>query len=209
MSSLDFTDFEGADLIPAGTDAILQIRIKFGEATDNVLTFTKNRDAEILKAEFTIVDGPHARRKFWQDFMVKGATDGQKMMADRNNAILKTILDSAKNLDPTDKSPAARQARTAQYRDFDGMRFQAVIAVEPARTDKNTGQTYQARNALEKVITRGLQGWRGPIDQVAAFNDDLPFGHTSAPNGAAAAAPGPATGTPMTNTPMTKPDWAK
>jgi hypothetical protein len=203
MSALDFTDYEGAELIPNGTDCILQVKIKFGDASDSVLTYSKNRDAEVLKVMFTVVDGPQARRAFWQNLLVKGTTDGQKTMADKNNALLKAILDSARNLDPTDKSPAARQARTVQYRDFNDMRFQGVIGVQPQRTDKDTGQTYQAQNFIDKVITRDLKEWRGPIEQMAPFNDPLPFDTGVAqPDGAAVA------GTAATPAPITKPSWA-
>jgi hypothetical protein len=207
MTTLDFSDFENADLIPAGTDCILQMKVKYGEATDGVLSFTKNRDAEVLKAECTVVDGPHARRKLWLDLLVTGSTDGQKMMADKNKALLKSIIDSARDLDPNDKSPAARQARTVQWRDFDGLRFQAIIGVQPARADKDTGQTYQARNVLDKVITRDMTGWRGPIQQVAF--DDVPFGHAPAANGPAPAAEAAAAAAPHATAPIARPSWAK
>jgi hypothetical protein len=205
---IDFTDYNSADQIPAGTNCILQINIRFGDARENTLSFTRGRDAETLKVRFKIVDGQYANREFWQDFMVVGTDEGQKTMALKNNAILKRILDSAKNLDPTDESPAAREARSIEYRDFDGLRFQGVIGVQPARTDKTTGQTYDARNVLEKVITRDMPSWRGPIEQGAPFNDNPPFdqGSTSAANGQAPTGPAPtATTTPA---PISKPNWA-
>jgi hypothetical protein len=210
MSAIDFTDYENGELIPAGTDAILHLKVKYGEGTDSVLTLTKNRDAEVLKLEATVAEGPHARRKLWIDLLVLGTTDNQKMMADRNKAILKSIVESARDIDPGDKSPEARRARTLNWRDFDGLRAQAIIGVQPARTDKETGQTYQARNCIDRIITRNMPGWRGPIQQ---FNDDPPFGNTppAAAAPAAAAPNGPAAATPAApqTQPIVKPAWAR
>jgi hypothetical protein len=163
--SIDFTEYENADLIPEGTIAILQMRIRYGDATDNVLTRSKNGQSELLKVEYVVVDGPQAKRKFIQDHILIGTTDGQKQMADKNKALFKSIIDSAKGLDPADKSPEARKARTMQFRDFDGLRFLAKIAVQPASVNKETGQTHSARNVIDKAIGRGDPDWRGPIAQ--------------------------------------------
>jgi hypothetical protein len=198
--TIDFTDFKDGGLIPAGTNVIVQTAIKFGDASDGVLTFTKARDAEILKMRLKIIDGPYARQEFWQDFLIRGQTDGQKVMAGKNLGLLKLMIDSAKNLDPADESPAAHQARTLQFRDFDNLRFQAVIGVRPARTD-DKGQRYDAQNIIDTVVTRNLPNWRGPIDQIAPFNDP-PFANNPSPS--PSAPPNGSTGTP----PMAKPDWA-
>jgi hypothetical protein len=203
MSAIDFNQFKGGGQVPAGTDTILQIRVKFGEATDNVLHFTKGKDAEQFKIMLTILDGPYAKGTFWLDLLVKGETEGQKSIAYKNMCMLRLIADSAKNLDPGDESPAAIQARMLQFRDFDGLKFQAIIGVEPARTVN--GQTYDSRNVIDKVVTRDMKAWRGPIDQLPPF-DDIPFDSNSpTPSGTSPSAPSNgSTAAP----PIAKPDWA-
>lgn len=191
--SIDFTDYENADLIPDGTIATLQMRIRYGDATDNVLTRSRKGQSELLKVEYVVVDGPQAKRKFIQDHIVIGTTDGQKQMGEKNKALFKAMIDSAKGLDPADKSPEARKARTMQFRDFDGLRFLAKIAVQPASTNKETGQTYSARNVVDKAIGRGDPDWREPIEQVP-----LDGGAPPSPSGATA---------PVG--PITKPAWAR
>ena len=59
----DFTDFEGGDLIPEGTVAAVQFRIKYGDGTDGVLTRSQDGQSEMFKGEYTLLDGPFAKRK--------------------------------------------------------------------------------------------------------------------------------------------------
>jgi hypothetical protein len=193
----DFTDFEGGDLIPEGTVAAVQFRIKYGDGTDGVLTRSQDGQSEMFKGEYTLLDGPFAKRKVSANYLMAGTTDGQKGMAGRNQALLKSIIDSAKNLDPHDKGPEARKARTMELRDFDGVRFQAEISVEAESVNKQTGRTYPAKNVIKKAITRDMPSWRGPIEQIPAE--------------AGGQSPGsfPAVATPPNVTPIAKPAWAR
>jgi hypothetical protein len=193
----DFTDFENADLIPDGTIAILQMRLRYGDATDGVLTRSKSGTSEMLKVEYVVVDGPQAKRKFFQDHLLVGTTDGQKQMVDKNKTLFKSIIDSAKNLDPSDKSPEARKLRTMQFRDFDGLRLLGKIGIEGPRTDKD-GKSYSARNVVDKVFTRGDTEWRGPIEQTP-------------PDGGGPLSSGGATSPAAADTvaPIIKPKWAQ
>ena len=125
---IDFSDF--SDLIPDKTIAVVQMRVRLGDGTDGVLKRTKGGDGEGLDAEFTLLEGPHARRKFFSFMLVKGETDGQKQKcADRNLALIKAMIDSAKFLDPGDRSPEARAKRTLNFRDLSG--------IEISRPDRN------------------------------------------------------------------------
>ena len=40
-------------------------------------------DAKLLDCEFTVVEGPHARRKFWQTFTVAGGKVDEKGAVER------------------------------------------------------------------------------------------------------------------------------
>ena len=105
----DFSGYNG-DLIRPGTIATAVMKVIFGDGTDGVLTRTKAGDAEMLKAEFTVLEGEFARRKIFTNWIVIGSTDGQKSIAERYLATLKRIIASAFFLDATDRSPeSARQ----------------------------------------------------------------------------------------------------
>ena len=148
----------------------------------------------MLDLEYVVLEGPHARRKFFGNMVVEGSTDGQKQMAERNKTLLKQIIDSAKHLDPNDKSPEARKARMMNWGDFGGVRFLAEIGVEPGKDG------YPDKNVISRVITKDKPEWGGrpPIDQVTP---DM-FVQS--------AATGPATGqAPTTPAPIKKPEWAK
>jgi hypothetical protein len=183
--SIDFSDY--SDLIPPKTMATVQMRVRFGDGTDAALKRTKANDGEGIDAEFVVIEGPFAKRKFFAFMLVVGETDGQKQMSERNKALLKQIIDSAKFLDPNDKSPEVRAKRTMDYRDFDGLRFLAEIGIEEGKNG------FPDKNHLARVITKDRSEWgdRPPIDQVASD-----FGGSAPP---APAAPAP----------VTKPPWAQ
>ncbi len=190
---IDFSDF--SDLIPDKTIAVVQMRVRLGDGTDGVLKCTKGGDGEGLDAEFTLLEGPHARRKFFSFMLVKGETDGQKQMCDRNLALIKAMIDSAKFLDPGDRSPEARAKRTLNFRDLSGIRFLAQIGIEPGRDG------FPDRNGVQKIITKDKPEWNGrpPIDQ-----DPSDFGGPP-PAGPGGAPPANSSGSP----PIVKPAWAK
>jgi hypothetical protein len=194
--SVDFSDYTG--LVPAKTVVVLQMKLRPGEGTDNVLKKTKDGTGEGLDVEFTVLDGEYARRKFFAFLMVSGETENQKSMAGTNRAKLKLFIDSAKFLDPNDKSPEAHAKRTMQWRDFDGLRFLAEIGIEPGRDG------FPDRNTVTRGVTRDSPAWNGrpPIDQVAP---DYGSGPTSAPAPGASAAP---QAEPQAAAPIVRPAWA-
>lgn len=191
----DFTDY--SDIVPEGTIAIVQLGVRLGDASDG-LKRTKDGTGEGLDAEFTIVEGPHARRKFFAFLLVTGSTDGQKQMADRNKATLKKIVNSAHFLEPGDKSPEARAKRTMAWRDFDGLRFLAEIGIEPGKNG------YPDKNVIAKVITKDRPEWGGrpPIEQ-----SPRDFGGAAASVGPAVAPIGPVAATAPA--PIARPKWAQ
>jgi hypothetical protein len=65
-----------SELIPHNTIATTQMRIRPGNAGPNGLyKRTARGDAEMLDCEFVVLDGPYAKRKFWDNFMLAGSTD--------------------------------------------------------------------------------------------------------------------------------------
>lgn len=79
--SLDFNDAEpqrSGDLIPDGSFAKIGMTIRKGgidgddEIDRGLLKASQSSDAVMLDCEFTVLEGPLARRKFWQTFVVRG-----------------------------------------------------------------------------------------------------------------------------------------
>jgi hypothetical protein len=172
------------DVIPDGTIVVVQMNLRPGDAGEGgLLKRSSNGQAEGLDAEFIVVEGDYAKRKFWSFMVVSGTTDGHEQAADITRRRLRAILESARGIKPADVSEAAKTARIAEYGDFDGLRFLCKLGVEPARDG------YKAKNILAEVITPDRKEWR-PIEQQ--------------PKSAEAKKKG----TDNTPAPITKPAWA-
>jgi len=155
-------DFNNAEtqrdrsVIPPDTVATLQLTIKSGDTGEGLwLKTSKDGTSEGLDCEFIVVDGEHAKRKFWSRFTVAGETEGQKQAVDISRRTLRAILESARAIKPDDVSDSAKAARqVAGWGDFDGLRFMGRIGVQPAQ-----GQ-YGPKNILTEVITPDRKHWR-------------------------------------------------
>jgi hypothetical protein len=176
------------DVIPSDTIAVVQLNIRPGNAGEGgLLKRSKNGEAEGIDAEFIVVDGKYAKRKFWSFMITSGVSDGHAQAGDITMRRLRAILESARGIKPTDVSEAAKKARVVEsFADFDGLRFIAKIGVEPARGD------YKAKNILSEVITPDRGNWRA-IGQEAKAKPD---GADATPAGASVKT-------------IKKPEWAK
>jgi hypothetical protein len=149
------------DVIPDKTVAVVQLTVRPGDTGENgIMTRSKDGGCEMLSCEIVVVDGPHAKRKFFENLVTAGTTDGHAQAVDISNRKLRAILESARGIKPADVSEAAKKARVADYADFDGIRFIARIGVEPAKGD------YRAKNFLAEVITPERKEWHA-VDQAA------------------------------------------
>ena len=183
----DTFDFNSApaqrsfDMIPDDTIAVLHMHIRPGGAGEGgLLKRSKNGDSEGLDAEFTVVEGEYAKRKFWTWFTLTGTTDGHAKAAEISAAKLRAILESARGVSPDDITPAALQARRVEsFADFNNIRFIARIGVEPPENG------FKAKNVLAEVVTPNRVGWRA-VEQVAAHRASAT---TSAAPATTAAAP--------------------
>lgn len=71
-------------------------------------------DVRMLDCEFTVAEGPFARRKFWQLFTVQGGKvdeNGVSIAWKISKSTFRAMIDSALGLDPQDMSEAAKQKR--------------------------------------------------------------------------------------------------
>jgi len=153
MCPYDYTDApppRDLELIPHGTIATLVLHVRpGGVGEDGMLKRTRAGDAEMLDCELVVADGPHAKRKFWERWILNGTTAGQAQAAEIARSVLRAILDSALGLKPDDVSPQARAARTVSLGQFEGMTFMGKIGIEKGRP-KNDG-TGDAGTILRSV----------------------------------------------------------
>ena len=119
-----------------------------------LLKASQSSDAKMLDCEFTVVEGPYARRKFWQNFTVAGGKldeKGQSKGWNISKSAFRAMVDSALGLDPKDESAAAKQKRVIQgLKQLDGIVFVARIMVEPASNPQ-----YKDANKLANVVLPG------------------------------------------------------
>ena len=98
-----------------------------------------------------MVEGPYARRKFWQNFTVAGGKvdeKGQSKGWNISKSAFRAMIDSALGLNPKDESAAAKAKRVIQgLKQLDGIIFVARIMIEPA------SGPYKAANKLANVVT--------------------------------------------------------
>lgn len=179
-------------LIADGTVAVVHMTVRPGNSGEGGwLKRSKAGDSQAMDCEFTVVDGPFAKRKFWSLFTVEGTTEGHAKAAEISASRLRGILESAKGIRPDDESDAAKSARrVTSWGDFDGMRFVAKIGVEKGKDG------YKDKNTLEAAVTPDRKTWV-KVEQVAKQTTMQPIG-VAASNVAQKAAQ-PAAG---------KPTWA-
>src|SRR5262245_18629595 len=164
------TPMQPPPLIPDGTVATVSIHIRpGGVGEDGMLKRSANGDCEMLDLEFTLLDGTYKGRKFWNNLLLVGTTDGQKKMAQGNLGVLKAIIDSALGLMPNDVSAEAREARTVSIKQFEGMNFIAKIGVEKGGPKNDGSGSYPDKNVLAGVITKDKTGWHA-VEQSPPFN---------------------------------------
>src|SRR5215468_3228442 len=197
----DYTDApppRDLELIPHGTIATLVLHVRpGGVGEDGMLKRTRAGDAEMLDCELVAADGPHAKRKFWERWILSGTTAGQAQAAEIARSTLRAILDSALGLKPDDVSPQARAARTVSLKQFEGMTFTGKIGIEKGGPKKDkagnlTGENWPDKNVLAAVITPDKKDWK-PVEQPPPFN-----------GGGAASSSTP----PQSAPPIQRPGWA-
>ena len=145
------------ELIPDGSFCKLEMTFKPGgvdggtPGDKGLLKKAHTSDVLMLEAEFTVIDGPLARRKFWQNFTVqggkkdnKGASIGWNMA---KNAF-RGMIDSALGLDPNDKSDATNAKRKLEsLSQLSGIKFVGRVMIEPASSEE-----YNDSNRLANAV---------------------------------------------------------
>lgn len=167
-------DFNGAgpqregDLIPAGTIAPVHLTVRAGNAGEGGwLKRSKDGGSLSIDCEFTITEGPHAKRKFWGLMLVEGTTEGHSKASEISFTRIRAILESTRGIRPDDESEAAKQGRQLNsYGDLDGMRFVVKVGIEKGKDN------YPDKNKLDEVITPDKKAWV-KIEQVAKTQSNI------------------------------------
>ena len=192
-----------SELIPHGTIATVQMRIRPGNVgEDGICKRTKAGDAEYLDCEFVVVDGPHAKRKVFDTFLLAGTTAGQQEMARTNRGRLKQILESVHGIRPGDASERARKVYSASLKDFDNLILIAKIGVRKGGPKNDgSGESWADKNVLLSAIGPEHKEWH-PVEQPPPFNGGG-AGAIATPSAAAPADSAPG------STPITPPAWSR
>ena len=130
----------------------------------------------MLDAEFTVTEGPHIRRKFWQTLTVSGGKldeNGVSIGARITKSTLRAMIDSALGLDPEDMSEATKAKRILRgFADLSGITFVAKIKVEtsdnPAYPDKNRLDHVVAADRARVAEGHGRGDRAGAAEHAAA-----------------------------------------
>ena len=144
-------------LIPNGTVCRAIIVVKMGDTEipefGNGMWFKKsaNTSAKWMELEFTVVGGEYDKRKFWHRLFVDGdkkLSSGISQAKEIGLSTLRSIIESANNINPSDMSEDAMQRRNiGGVNDLSGMEICAKVGIE-----KGTGG-YDDQNRLMAAVT--------------------------------------------------------
>jgi hypothetical protein len=214
----DVAPQQSSDMIPDGTFAKVTMSIRKGgtdgmSEVDRGLLKSSNQpgsDVRMVDAEFTVAEGPFARRKFWQNFTVQGGKldeEGQSIGWKISKSQFRAMIDSALGLNPEDMSEAAKAKRVLRgLADLDGITFVAKIQIEP-----NRNPAYKDANKLDHVVLPTAPEWQKVMagEVVLAQPSNRPRPAAVAPVSAAPAwgqsLPASTPATPAWSAPATQP----
>ena len=148
----DYNDaVQNPNLIPKGTLAKVRLTIRPGGFDDASQGWTGgyatrgNSGAVYLNGEFTVLEGPYAKRKIFTLiglYSPKGPDWGNM-----GRGFVRGMLNSARGLSDKDISPQAQAARRiAGFADLDGLEF-------VARIDHGTDTNGDAKNEIRGAVT--------------------------------------------------------
>ncbi|MBF0325504.1 MAG: hypothetical protein HQL42_10575 [Alphaproteobacteria bacterium] len=160
----DAEPLRSGEIIPDGTFAKVAMTIRPGgvdgpfDIDKGLLKPSGSAESDVLSldCEFTVVDGLHARRKFWHSFTVSGGKVDEKGASvgwNISKRMFRGMIDSALGLDPTDMSDAAKAKRQLRgLADLGGITFIAKIMVEAS-------DRYADKNRLERPVLPNEKEW--------------------------------------------------
>ena len=204
----DFNSAQGnTNLIPKGTLIKVRLTIRPGGFDDESQGWTGGyakrsaTGAVYLDAEYTVLEGPFAKRKIWSLiglYSPKGPDWGNM-----GRSRVRGILNSARGISDKDVSPEAQmKRRIAGFVDLDGL--ECVV-----RADLGTDTNGDDKNEVRSAVTPDHKDYAGIMGQIAPQMAGFgqPPVHQTSPYAAQNQAPAPTAQTPAS--PVTKPSWAE
>ena len=202
----DFNDAKtNTNVIPKGTLAKVRLSIRPGGFDDPGQGWTGgyatrgSTGAVYLNGEFTVLEGPYARRKIFT--LIGLYSPKGPDWANMGRSLVRGMLNSARGISDKDNSPEAQTARRIRgFADLDGLEF-------VARIDIGTDTNGEEKNEIRGAVTPDHKEYGALMGATMAMH--LP---AAAPSGSAppASAPGPAAARPATApTSVTRPSWAR
>jgi hypothetical protein len=148
----DFNDAQSnANVIPKGTLAKVRLSIRPGGFDDPAQGWTGGfakrgaTGAVYLDAEYTVLEGPYARRKIWS--MIGLYSPKGPDWANMGRSLIRGILNSARGISDKDKSPEAQtRRRIAGFQELDGLEF-------VARIDIGSDTNGEDKNEIRAAVT--------------------------------------------------------
>lgn len=117
------------------------------EGTTHAMFCRSPKGNEYIDVEFE-AQGTYAGRKVWQNFTLAGSETAAKI----SMRTLRAIVESARNISPSDASPTATAGRQlSDWLDFNSMTFLAKVGTVVEKSQKD-GQWY-VNNTIKRVIT--------------------------------------------------------
>ncbi|PPB81369.1 hypothetical protein LV82_01416 [Albidovulum inexpectatum] len=154
MSGLwnDFNDAQSnANLIPKGTLAKVRLTIRPGGFDDPAQGWTGGyatrgaTGAVYLNGEFTVLEGPYARRKIFT--LIGLYSPKGPDWANMGRSLIRGMLNSARGISDKEQSPEAQAARRISgFADLDGLEF-------VARIDIGTDAMGEEKNEIRGAVT--------------------------------------------------------
>ena len=167
----DVEPINSGELLPDGSFAKVMMAIRPGgvdgytEIDKGLLKASNAPGSDVLSldCEFTVTEGPFAKRKFWQLFTIAGGKlddKGASIGWNISKRIFRAMIDSALGLDPEDMSEAAKAKRQLRgLADLNGIGFVAKVAVEP-----NNDPRYPDHNRLDHPVLPTEKEWRAVMN---------------------------------------------
>jgi hypothetical protein len=207
----DYNDAKAnPNLIPKGTLAKVRLSIRpggFDEASQGWTGGYATRGstgAVYLNGEFTVLEGPYAKRKIWT--LIGLYSPKGPDWANMGRSLIRGMLNSARGLSDKDVSPQAQAARRiAGFADLDGLEF-------VARIDIGTDTNGDDKNEVRGAVTPDHKDYAQVMGRHAVQPTYAPGPSYQAPTPTAPAAPAPSTA-PVAHaaqgTPDMRPTWAR
>lgn len=136
------------DLIPAKTYCKVLAMVRTGKGHPDVMVTRSATGFEYLNMEFTITSAPMAKRKLFQNVGIGGTTEGHEKAVEISRTFIRSLLESARGVEPKDESDKARKARSINgWEDLMELEFAIEIGIEKGKDG------YADKNKIQKVIT--------------------------------------------------------